>query len=112
MCSGLGGEVIMKITMETVIMFKRTSLQTSHVFVDGVELVPERSFNWGYFGTGPALLARALLKIAGLSVVEVQNKYHAFKTEVVGTLRHEDILTGEDVLAWVKVTRNEESAMW
>ena len=101
----------MKITLETIIMFKRTPFQAGQVFINGAELVPDRSFNWGYLGTAPALLARALLKLMEMSAAEVQRYYHLFITEVVGSLRYEDVMTGEDLIAWVEVTRNERGAI-
>jgi hypothetical protein len=68
--------------------------ETREVWLDGKCLLPERSqrfwnhspdgFNWGYYGSGPAQLALAVM----LEINNKPNGYQVLKEEVIARLPH------------------------
>ena len=60
-------------------------------------------FQWGYNGSGPAELARAVLIEAypGDAIVRESRCYLAFKREVIATIRTDVwILAADEIAAW------------
>lgn len=82
------------------------------VRVNGRELEPGRSqrvwnhspdgFNWGYYGSGPAQLALAILLDAGLSNAEAVTLHQKFKAHFLATQPAEGFFLDVDVLAWAR----------
>lgn len=78
------------------------------------ELTPENSFrirqhsptgfNWGYFGSGPAQLALAILLDATDSIRIAKQVYQKFKRDKVATWREIWEITSEEILAWIAST--------
>ena len=84
--------------------------ETKDVFVDGIKLNPQNSleyvnhspdgFNWGYFGSGPAQLAFAiLLEVFGKEVAF--NNYENFKFKFIGKLPSSNFTTNINIEKWL-----------
>ena len=67
-------------------------------------------FNWGYGGSGPAELARAILVavLPGDRAVRRPACYQRFNTAVISALGESWALTEQDVLTWVESWRASE----
>jgi hypothetical protein len=76
----------------------------------------QESFEWGYVGAGPALLAQAILNdYLGIEVDTLAAR--VFMQEVVAHLPSEFELDGEDVARWLSdrlgaALRDEARASW
>jgi hypothetical protein len=83
---------------------------TRRVWVDGVELKPQKSqkvwnhspdgFNWGYGGSGPAQLALAILLHAGLDKDRAVQLHQEFKWEHVARWPQADVTVDVDMDNW------------
>jgi hypothetical protein len=64
-------------------------------------------FQWGYDGSGPAELARAILikTYPGAAIVRESRCYLAFKREVIATMADEWTLDATEIAAWFLVWR-------
>lgn len=85
--------------------------KTRQVFINGKELLPEKSqavynhspdgFNWGYGGSGPAQLALAILLEAGLSKFAAIELHQNFKWKVIAEFPQTDFEIKIDINKWI-----------
>lgn len=64
-------------------------------------------FAWGYMGSGPTQLAKALLAHVGASKTEIQAFNFAFKQEVISGLPADDewVLEKDSIMEWLEGKR-------
>lgn len=60
-------------------------------------------FNWGYLGTGPATLSRAILYYATWDVGYAEGRYWEYLRDVVSTFNQDDdwLIEGREILDWI-----------
>ena len=93
-------------------MLIKGNYSTRQIFIDGVELLPDRSqkmrnhspdgFNWGYGGSGPAQLAMAILLVFTEEVTAMR-LYQKFKWDVIANLPVKNFsLDGKVIEQWLE----------
>jgi len=87
------------------------SQDTREVFISGRRLDPRRSqklwnhspdgFNWGYFGSGPAQTALAILLEMGVDDQTAVKWHQTFKADIIAGLESDFKLPISTVTAWI-----------